>query len=564
MKQWSLLPPVPEHLLLAYPEHIRKMLFFRGITDEAQAEIFLHPDYERDFLDPFLFKDMEKAVVRIFEAIEAKEKIVVYSDYDCDGIPAATILSDLFKKIGYDNVQFYIPDRHDEGYGLHHDAVVECIKNGATLLITLDLGITAVAEVAHAQANGLDVIITDHHLSHSETPRAFAIINPHMPDAGYPEAVLCGAGVSFKLAQGFIQKYGDYFSIPKGWEKWLLDMAALGTLSDMVPLSGENRAITYFGMTVIRKNRRLGLKALFSALKISTETLVEDDLTFMVAPRINAASRMDSPMRAFELLSADTIEKAVLHASHLSKINDDRKLLVARIMKEVRHSIQKRETGSVLVVGNTGWRAGILGLVAGKLTDEFGIPSFVWGMEEGDDNVKGSCRSDGSVNVVELMTVASDHLVSFGGHSGAGGFVATKERIHFLEGALSLAYTQVKTEKEIKKEVALAVLPLKEVNRGAIKQIGECAPFGLGNPKPVFLFQNVVVKKVKLFGKEGEHLELTLEDESGSSLAVAFFKKPSDYVKVPEEGGIITLAGVLEMSYFAGRTTTRIRIIDIF
>jgi single-stranded-DNA-specific exonuclease len=218
----------------------------------------------------------------------------------------------------------------------------------------------------------------------------------------------------------------------------------------------------------------------------------------------------------------------------------------------------------VLVVGNTGWRAGILGLVAGKLTDEFGIPSFVWGMEEGDDNVKGSCRSDGSVNVVELMTVASDHLVSFGGHSGAGGFVATKERIHFLEEALSLAYEQVKTEKEIKKEVALAVLPLKEVNRAVIKQISECAPFGLENPKPIFLFQNVLIKKVKLFGKEGEHLELTLEDESGSSLAVAFFKKPSDYVKVPEEGGTITLAGVLEMSYFAGRTTTRIRIIDIF
>ncbi len=204
MKKWELSPDVPGHVLTKYGDIVRRMLFDRGIASEDTAEVFLHPSYE-SLLDPYLFCDMEKAVVRIFEAMEAKHTIVVYSDYDCDGIPAATIMSDFFKKIGYDNVRFYIPHRHDEGYGLHMDAVKDFVTTGAKLLLTFDLGVTAVAETAYAMANGLDVIITDHHLPHGELPRAFAIINPHV-DEQYPEKVLSGAGVAFKLVQGFIKK----------------------------------------------------------------------------------------------------------------------------------------------------------------------------------------------------------------------------------------------------------------------------------------------------------------------------------------------------------------------
>jgi single-stranded-DNA-specific exonuclease len=597
VKKWELAPDVPEHLLLNYGEIVRKMLFVRGLTAEADAEKFLLPKYE-DLLDPYLFRDMEKAVVRIFEAMEGKEKIVVYSDYDCDGIPAATIMSDMFKRIGYEHIEFYIPHRHDEGYGLHMDAVKDFIDKGVKLLITFDLGITAVAETAAATAGGIDVIITDHHLPHGELPRAYALINPHV-DAivenvgengtaaqkfatAYPEQVLSGAGVSFKLAQAFVKKYGEYYKIHDGWEKWMLDMAALGTLSDMVPIRGENRILSYFGMKVLRRNNRPGLRALFSKMKMDTEHLTEDDLTFMVAPRINAASRMDTPMRAFELLAADSDAKAIPMAEHLSNINDERKLLVARIMKEAKATLAKRSNESpVVVIGNTGWGAGILGLVAGKLTDELGKPVFVWGMEEEDEHIKGSCRSDGSVNVVDLMTANTEFFVQFGGHTVAGGFVATREKIHFLEEALCKTYVSIReiadlAEKEEgstagNSNTALATISLDKVKPAFISEIDRFAPFGLDNPKPIFLFQNVTLDSVKLFGKTKEHLEVTMSDERGSSKAIAFFKTPDDFT-VPDADGIqqpiaagmqVTLVGTLEMSYFRGREA-RIRIVDIF
>ena len=257
-----------------YSELARTLLEKRGITDETSADIFLNPSYERDLHDPFLMRDMEKACIRIFEAMKVKEKIVIYADYDCDGIPGAVILQDLFKKIGYLNFEVYIPQRNSEGYGLNLSAVKQFADNGVNLLITVDLGITAVAEVAQAKVDGIDVIITDHHLPPAILPHAYAILNPKVDS--YPEKMLCGAGVAFKLVQGFLKKYGSYYQeagasgvynflpaelatlkqsssaklqtpLAPGWEKWLLDMAGLATLSDMVPLLGENRAIASFG-----------------------------------------------------------------------------------------------------------------------------------------------------------------------------------------------------------------------------------------------------------------------------------------------------------------------------
>ncbi|HEV7423618.1 MAG TPA: DHH family phosphoesterase, partial [Candidatus Paceibacterota bacterium] len=251
-----------------YVELLRVLLEKRGIKDEAQAEIFLTPDYKRDLHDPFLMRDMEKACVRLYEAIENKEKIVIYADYDCDGIPGAVILSDLFKEINYKNYEVYIPQRNSEGYGLNLEAIKQFAESNVKLIITIDLGITAVAEVAQAEVDGIDVMITDHHLPRPaqagfatfDLPRAYAILNPKIDE--YPEKMLCGSGVVFKFVQGFLKKYGEYFKIKPGTEKWMLDMAGLATLSDMVPLVGENRAIAYFGMKVLRKSPRPGLQKL--------------------------------------------------------------------------------------------------------------------------------------------------------------------------------------------------------------------------------------------------------------------------------------------------------------
>ncbi len=547
----------------------------RGITPE-QKEVFLNPDYERDFHDPFLMRDMEKACVRIFEAMEAKEKIVIYADYDCDGIPGAVILNDFFKLLGYKNYEVYIPQRNSEGYGLNLDAIKQFAKSGVKLLITIDLGITAVAEVAQTEVDGIDVIITDHHLPQAVLPRAYAILNPkvsgvsvdgtpHDSAKSYPEKMLCGAGVAFKLVQGFLKKYGEYFKVKDGAEKWMLDMAGLATLSDMVPLTGENRAIAYFGMKVFKKSPRPGLQKLLGKLNIDQRYLSEDDIGFMVTPRLNAASRMDNPMRAYELLStADEAEAGVL-ADHLSKINDDRKSIVKGIMREVNKKFEKRKETEVIVIGNPEWRVGVLGLVAGKILDEYQKPVFVWGKDE-NDCIKGSCRSDGSVSIVELMTETSGSFIDFGGHELAGGFTVHNDKIHFLEESLSTSFHKVKRDK-MKNELNYDIkTDLGAVNMKNWREIEKMSPFGLGNAKPVFLFEGVKIEKLKKFGKNGsgEHLEITFSDvNKRKAVAISFFSNVDSFKNTLSEGLSVNLLATFDLSRFRGREELRLRIIDI-
>lgn len=551
-----------------YGEFLKSLLEKRGIFDEKQADIFLNPDYDRDFHDPFKMHDMEKSCVRLFEAIDNKEKIVVYADYDCDGIPGAVILVDLLKKINYENYEVYIPQRNSEGYGLNLEAIKKFASSGVKLLITIDLGITAVAEVAQAEVDGIDVIITDHHLPQEVLPRALAILNPKLGD--YPERMLCGAGVVFKFVQGFLKKYGEFYKIKVGSEKWMLDMAGLATLSDMVPLTGENRAFAYFGMMVLRKSPRPGLQKLLSKMNIDQRYLTEDDIGFMVTPRLNAASRMDDPMRAYELLSTNDVAEGGLLADHLSKINDERKNIVKNIMREVNKNFKgnsERETREVIVIGNPAWRVGILGLVAGKIMDEYQKPVFVWGKDE-NDCIKGSCRSDGSVSVVELMMETSEYFLDYGGHELAGGFTVHNEKIHFLEEALSVSYIKIKRILDKSKESNADVVgDLGLVNMKNWRDINKLAPFGLANPKPVFLFSGVRIEKIKKFGKNGsgEHLEISFSDTNKNKVvAVSFFSDIDSFKTKIEQDKKVNLVATFDLSRFRGREELRLRIEDIY
>jgi len=549
-----------------YPPLLRTLLENRGIFALEEAEVFLKPSYERDIHDPYMMKDMEKAVIRVFEAMEDKEKIIIYGDYDCDGIPASVILHDLFKKVGYENFEVYIPHRHTEGYGLHIDAINKFNDTGVKLIITVDLGITAVPEVAHAEAFSIDVIVTDHHLPPVVLPRAYAILNPKQNGDKYPCDMLCGAGVAFKFAQAFVKKYGEYFSIPIGWEKWLLDMAGLGTMSDMVPLRGENRVLAYYGLKVLRKNNRPGLRNLFKKNNIDMQYLTEEDVGFTLAPRINAASRMDEPMRAFELLSTEDEMSAMSLSNHLTSINDDRKSLVLHIMKEVKKVIFERaENNDVIVIGNPKWRAGVLGLVASKIVEEYKKPAFVWG-SEGSDDIKGSCRSDGSVNIVEMMRETEEGvLIDFGGHEMAGGFSVSHEKIFFLEEHLNKSYqvskkSQLETHTKRKYE---AIFNLKDVNINTYELIEKLAPFGIDNPKPVFLFESITIAETKLFGKEKNHLEVIFKSQSTLVKAIKFFATRESFGVHIKKDSIVNLLATLELSRFAGKTELRLRIIDI-
>ncbi len=545
-------------------ELIDLLLKNRGIKKEDR-EKFLNPSYDEHLYDPFLMLGMERACVRIFEAIEGGEKVVIYSDYDCDGIPAAVIINDFFKKINFKNFSIYIPDRHDEGYGLHMDAIENFIKDEVKLLITFDLGITAIEEVTEAQAGGVDVIITDHHLPQKEVPRAYAILNPKQDKCNYPDKMLCGAGIAFKLVQALIKKYGEYWKINNGWEKWLLDMASIATLADQVPLLDENRVLAYYGLKVLQKGRRPGLVEIFKKANVDISRLSEEDITFTLAPRINAASRMADPIMAFEALAETYSSLAKSYADNLSKINDDRKYIVAQIMKEVNKKMVNRENRDVIVIGNPDWRVGVLGIVASKIAEEYKKPVFVWGSDSSDD-LKGSCRSWGGLNLVEIMSALPENsLIDFGGHALAGGFSVSHEEVHFLEDKIIKVIGEMDdVVEEAVKEGAEATIDIDDVTLKNFSIIEKLAPYGVGNPKPKFLFKEIPVYSVKEFGKENNHLELSFLNSKGKQLkAIAFFKTRESFGGIISSGSKLNLIASFEKNTFGGKNELRLRIIDI-
>lgn len=557
-----------------YPTLLKKLLVHRGIKTVEQAEAFLNPDYEKHLHDPFLIKDMGKAVARILKALELNEKIIIFGDYDADGIPGGVILHDFFKKIGFNNFENYIPHRHNEGFGLNKNAIKQFIKSGAKLLITIDCGIANISEINLATDSGLEVIVTDHHLVNGEgAPKAFAIVNPNQPGCDYPNKNLCGAGVAFKLVQALLftlksNVKGQLLNVPPGWEKWLLDMAGLATLSDMVPLVGENRAIAHYGLKVLRKSPRVGLMKLLRKLKINQRTLNEDDVGFMVTPRINAASRMGEPMDAFRLFATVDEVEADLVSDHLNKINDERKGIVASMVKEMKHTVAKRYENKpkMIVLGNPNWRPSLLGLAANTLAEENSCPVFLWG-RDGENVIKGSCRSDGITSLVDLMAeVRSGVFLEYGGHDFSGGFSVVAQKIHILEEELELAYLRSReTHKVLKQsEMANARLTVDEVNWQNWELIERLAPFGVGNPKPLFLLESLKIFSAKQFGKDKNHLELVFKKQNGDKVsAIGFFMKPEQFESKLSVGEFINLVATMEKSVFRQYPELRLRIVDI-
>lgn len=537
------------------PAELETMLCERlGLTEEGKND-FLYPKYELG--DPFLFEDMRVAVARLHGAVQNGERIGIFADYDCDGIPAAVILLDLFKALGIaDRVHVYIPDRHDEGYGVSERGISELEEKGVTLIVTVDVGITALAQVADAQSRGIDMIVTDHHAMLPELPAAHAVVHPMKGE--YPNKDLCGAGVAFTLVRAFLRAHGEEYGIKEGWEKWLLDLAGFATLSDMVPLTGENRTLAAYGLTVMRKTRRVGLRTLFAANGLFADRLTEQDLTFTVAPRLNAASRMDTPMLAFDLLATDDRIAAEKIVRRLEEINGDRKLLVARIVKEAHAQLDRRELSAIVVIGNTDWRPAVLGLVANKLQETYQRSFFVWG-GNGGDTLKGSCRMASEHHAARLFGALPEGvLVDAGGHQAAGGFSVTKEKVHFLERELNDALSRVDSMEEAQEKETLP-MPLAIATARHHEVIRRFAPFGVGNREPLFLFENVIVRSAKKFGKAKEHLECVVGDETGEATAFTFFATPTLEAAV-SSGSPLSFTATLEPGW---RTGVRLRIKEV-
>lgn len=565
----------------------------RGIPDEEIAD-FLNPSYEKHIGDPFFIHGVPAAVERIVQAIRNKEKIAVYSDYDCDGIPGGVLLREFFDTIGYP-VEIYIPHRHNEGYGVHVHAVDALKKRGVTLVITVDSGITNIEEVAYAKSVGVDFIVTDHHLPITEeieskkskvksksdsakgsimtkqiVPDAVAVINSKQDVCNYPDDMLCGCAVAWKLACALLarlryEKIGGVSDkmekLPEGYEKWMLDLVGISTIADMVPLRKENRALAHFGLRVLRKTKRPGLLHIFNEQRMKKENLIEDDIAFTIAPRINAASRMGIPMQAHDMLYEKDTRKAENFARDLEALNTERKVGVKDIISTLSfdHDVYKND---VIVVGDMSWGPGILGLIAQNIIDETGKPTFVWGQGEDKTSVKGSCRSRGDVHVVELMARAGhDALTHWGGHEQAGGFAVSMEKLPQLSDALNEAVKHVVIKELSKEETVIdAELSMDDINEVTYNAVAPLAPFGVGNPKPVFAFNNMAPLLVRRFGKKNEHLEVTYPKKGGSVKSIKFFvtKEMEEKAMKPH-----TLLAHLEKSYFGGKTELRLRIVEI-
>lgn len=502
-------------------------------------EEFLFPEYEKHLQDYSKMKSIQKGVDRFISALENNEKICIYGDYDCDGVPGVALFRDFLEKINYNNVIYYIPHRHHEGYGLHTEAIKKLHDEKVKLIVTIDLGITNIKEIDFANTLNIDVIVTDHHLPIEDDngqilPKAYAIINNKQAGCEYNFKELCGSGTVWKFISAIIENknFQEKYKLQKGYEKWLLDMVGIATISDLVPLVGENRVLSIYGMHVLTQTKRAGLKKIFAKNNVDLSRINETDIAFTLAPRINAASRMAHPKVALKMLSTNLTE-SLEGAEELENLNKERKESVASIMKKVHKMMDERILNNtlhkILVVGDRDWGAGILGLIASQIVEKYNVNAFVYGGEE-KEIFKGSCRSNGEAHVVKLMTDAANLFTHFGGHEMSGGFAIELKNIFELEKTLNEIYAKDKKahieKKEERGDENILKIFLEEVDYKILNTLSLLAPFGVGNAIPSFRIENLKDIKSERFGKNKEHLKLILkagEEKITIREAIKFF-----------------------------------------
>jgi single-stranded-DNA-specific exonuclease len=508
------LPNLPE-----YPAMILKLLASRGLTEPHEIKNFLEPDYDRLF-DPFLFKDMNKAVDRIWRAVENKEQITIFADYDADAITACSVVYLALTKAG-GQVNYYIPDRFAEGYGMNVEAIRKLKDEGTDLIITVDCGINSVAEAKVARELGIDLIVTDHHELTGQLPDALAVINPKNPNDTYPFPFLTGVGVAFKLVQGLFSDAEKLRAknIPAGWEKWLLDLVAIGTVADLQSLTSENRILVSFGIRVMAKTRWPGLRAMLEQAQ-ARQPYDAFTLGFVLAPRINAAGRIKHADAAFRLLISDNILEAQNLAIELNELNKRRQFLTEQILSEARAQIEPILDRKVLLVAGADWPKGVVGLVAGKLTEEYNRPVLV--MDKGPELATGSARSVEAFDIVEALTFAKEHLVKYGGHKQAAGYTLESAKIENLYDSLLRYAEQINYEVTEPVLVADAELFEPDLNFENLELVEKLAPFGFGNHKPKFISRGLELIDATTVGAEGKHAKMRVRLGNAVFSAIAF------------------------------------------
>ena len=522
------------------------LLFQRGIKDESSLKKFLEPSLE-DLHDPYLLHDMDKAVDRIRQAIEQGELILVYGDYDADGMTSASIVKESLEQLGAECL-VYLPNRFTDGYGPNASVYKYFIgQQGVSLIVTVDNGVAGHEAIDLAQSMGVDVIVTDHHSMPEVLPDAYAIVHPEHPEADYPFKQLAGCGVAFKLACALLEEV----------QVELLDLVAIGTIADMVSLTDENRIMVQYGLEVLRNTQRIGLQELFEIAGISSSDITEGTVGFQLAPRLNALGRLADPNPAIDLLTGFDDEEVHEIALMIQEKNEERKEIVQAIYEEAKSLVDPNK--SVQVLAKEGWNPGVLGIVAGRLLEELGQTVIVLNIEDG--RAKGSARSIEAINIFEALDPHRSIFLAFGGHAGAAGMTLEVEQLDALSEILETYVKDKGIAAKGKSRLYLdEELDLESLSLDTVKSFEKLAPFGMDNQKPVFYIRDFQVENARSMGAGDSHLKLKISKGTANFEVVAFGQgaKATEFAQTKQ----LELAVTLSVNQWNGQTTLQLMMVD--
>lgn len=558
LNQWRVRPPAPPLLRQQLPDlhpALAQILYSRGVTEPAAVQAFL----ERRYLpssDPFLLADMETAVNRIFQAVENDEMVIVYGDFDADGVTSTVLLVEALRGLGLSRQQIrpYIPDRVDEGYGLNMDALTSLKEKGAGLVISVDCGIRSIAEVEHANTIGLDMIITDHHSLGKQLPLAIAVINPKRPDSSYPETGLAGVGIAFKLAQALRLSRPD---MAQFGDADLLDLVAIGTVADLAPLQGENRKLVHEGLVRLNELQRPGLAALAAITGVRAGHITAESIAFGFGPRINAAGRLSHAYDAARLLAAPDSNTARALANELNLLNQKRQRITAEL-GELAETLVTDPAAPILIAADRSFVSGVVGLVASRLAEKYYRPAVV--MEMGKTESRGSCRSIPEFHITRALDQVADLLVRHGGHAQAAGFTILNENLaEFQERLTAVAAEQLADKELLPTITADADIPLRQIDWAFYELLRQLEPTGAENPAPLFMSRRAQVLNCRAVGSEGTHLQMEVSDGQAGFKAIAFRQGAWADCLPP----LIDIVYSVNVNEWNGRRTLQLAIQDI-
>jgi len=568
-KIWLVAPAVADDVLKDLSDYhplIVQILYNRGIKGKKDVEFFLNAEYPKNALDPFLFNYMARAVDLIISHIKKHNKIAVYGDYDADGVTSSAILYEtltIFK--GY--AQVYIPDRVSEGYGLNNPAIDQLLKEDIKLIITTDNGIRNKAEAAYAASQGVDVIITDHHVPppQADLPECL-IINPLREGEKFPFKYLAGVGVAFKLAVALIAKSKLSDEDKAKLETRLLDLAAIGTVADMVTLTGENRLIAKKGLEILNSTNRIGLLELIKAAGMKKEKYIDSwNIGFQIGPRLNAAGRMEHANTAFEILTTKDKNKAEKLARELNASNQDRQKITEEILVEAEKQINPEDKLLIAIapICLEPWKEGVIGLVAGKIAQKYYRPALI--ITNCDDEYKGSGRSIEEFNIINAVAQCADLLDKYGGHAQACGFGLKKENLDgFIAKIKNIAAMELnKSGIDLKPKIKIdSFISLNDIDENLVKELEKLAPFGQDNERPVFMTKNIYILDILNMGSDGQHIKLRVKSEDSRVFSVLGFGQ-SEALAHLSAGDRIDLVYYIEINEFNGKSDMQLKIVDI-